>query len=197
MSDASEYEREAEAADEIDKTNPGAPESVDVAEVLGEGIGVKTLGYADVSRSLQRVGVYVEPAPAAIHREQMQAPEVQKPHLEAENERAASKLREAAGRLGSEFEGIMEERKEQAEEKALIMPKLSIQDQISDLGKIEEGLEEGVFSKDQIDIIKEEVHWLTSAGARISTANASQDAKELVAIRDQKAKALAGKLLAM
>ncbi len=202
MPEGLDYESAAKLADDIDRSSQSVSESVDVAEVLAEELKVERLSYSEVSRSLLKEA-YAEQATEAKQREPAPAPPAAKPELQAERVRAASRLREAAGKIGSEFGGIMaerkeeaEEREEKAEEKRLIMPRLSLQDQVSDLGKIQEGLDEGVFSEDQIAIIKEELHWLSGPAARISAANARDEQGELLAIRDQKAKAIEERLAA-
>jgi hypothetical protein len=192
-----DYERAAEVADAIDRTSPGASESVDVEAVLAEGMSTRELSYQEVSRSLQKEGFYTEPVQEARQQVQVAVQAVRKPELEAEKKRAAFSLRKATVGLGAEFGRVMEERKEQAEEKRLIMPRLSLQDQVSDLGKIEEGLQERVFSSDQIAIIAEELRWLSGAEARVSSEEANQDQKVLLAIRSQKVREINGMLAGM
>ena len=192
-----DYKHAAEAADAIDKANRGASESVDIDAVFAEEISTRELSYQEVSRSLQKEGFYTEPAQAEKQQVQAVVQSAQKQYLETDKKRAASSLRRATGGLGAEFGKIMEERKEQAEEKRLIMPRLSLQDQVSDLGKIEEGLQEHVFSDDQIVIIKEELRWLGGAEARVSATGIDQDQRELLAIRSQKVSAINGMLAGM
>ena len=67
------------------------------------------------------------------------------------------------------------------------MPKLSVQDQLSDLESIEQGMAEGTFDKKQLGIIANEIRWLYAASMREDTKGLSDEQKELVALRNQKA----------
>jgi hypothetical protein len=67
-----------------------------------------------------------------------------------------------------------------------VLPTLSLQDQISELEKISEGLDEQVFSDEQLKIIKDEVYGLRDRikGEKISATDEFQ--KSLINLRNQK-----------
>ena len=67
---------------------------------------------------------------------------------------------------------------------ALVLPELSLQDQVRELEKIELGLDQGVFESIQLEIIKREVAGLKEAAGNIVPADDFQ--KNLVQIRNSR-----------
>lgn len=84
-----------------------------------------------------------------------------------------------------------QERKEEQKSDQMVMPSLSLPDQISELERIEAGLDGNVFNSEQLKLISIEVKALkaSSKGEKGTTADSS-----LVAIRDQKLKLIGDEL---
>jgi len=103
-----------------------------------------------------------------------------------EVEKAANEIKNVIGSIGREFEKSIKRETERIKGEKLVLPTLSLQDQISELEKISEGLDEHVFSDEQIKIIKDEVYGLRDKvkSERISAADEFQ--KSLIDLRKQK-----------
>lgn len=191
MDEALDYEKVIERVDSAHETPEEAPVSIDLSTAFENFIEEKELRYSDVSALVEGAEVKkIEGAPEA----QVQAPAprqevpVPKHELGKEMEGAAGKLRGMIGGAGREFEGSVTKEIEKAKEANLVMPTLSMQDQLSDLEKIDEGLGEDVFDKEQIGIIIKEIGALSNIVARQDTSELSDDEKEIALMRDQKVK---------
>jgi hypothetical protein len=72
----------------------------------------------------------------------------------------------------------------------IILPKLSIQDQISELERMIEGIKEHVFNADQLNVIKKEVNGLSAQIMQERKGGAPKDTSDiqaqLVLVRDQR-----------
>ena len=153
---------------------------VDYNEVLKE-FGIETAPEAE---SMQRAQVSVQKPVVAPKPEQAKqaAP---KPRAKPNPSYFKKDLEEAASRLsviakaGSEISKVIKEEKEKAKTKGLVLPTLSINDQISDLEKISEGLKEHAFTKEQIDIIVLEANGLARLIAQGKQPNVPTDLAEL------------------
>ncbi|MGC8586837.1 MAG: hypothetical protein ACP5K9_00915 [Candidatus Micrarchaeia archaeon] len=69
-------------------------------------------------------------------------------------------IEQIVGNASKDFEKSLERELEKIETKKLILPSLSLQDQLSELEKISEGLDEQVFDDEQLKIIVSEVKGL-------------------------------------
>ncbi len=127
---------------------------------------------------------------------QARAPQMQ-PRTRATKQNIGNEMAEAAGRLknmmgaaGTEFEkGVKKEIVEtKVEKQQTVMPKLSLQDQVSDLEKIEEGIGEDAFDDEQIEIIKQEINALSLAASKEMMSRLSWEQKQLALLRNQKIK---------
>ncbi len=98
--------------------------------------------------------------------------------FEKELGQAASKL-ESIAKVNKSVERKLQEQKERKQMKGLVLPTLSINDQLSDLEKINEGLDEGVFNEEQLEIIRLEANGLARLIAEGKQANAPSDLAEL------------------
>ena len=85
-----------------------------------------------------------------------------------------------------------EERKPEPQKESLVMPGLSLQDQIRELEKIGMGLDQGVFESIQLEIIKKEVAGLKAVMGEITPADDFQ--KNLVQIRNSRLSEVSKKL---
>jgi len=154
---------------------------VDYNEVLKE-FGIETAPEAE---NVQRAQVSVPKPEVAPKPEQAKPQVAPKPrakpnpsYFKKDLEEAASKLSVIA-KAGSEISNVVKEEREKAKTKGLVLPTLSINDQISDLEKISEGLKEQVFTKEQIDIIVLEANGLARLIAQGKQPNVPTDLAEL------------------
>ncbi|MGC8547763.1 MAG: hypothetical protein ACP5MC_02025 [Candidatus Micrarchaeia archaeon] len=98
--------------------------------------------------------------------------------FEKELKEATEKL-EKISKVSSEIEGEIAKQQEKKQVKGLILPTLSINDQLSDLEKISEGLSEHVFNAEQLKIIKLEANGLARLIAEGKEASAPEDLAEM------------------
>ena len=77
---------------------------------------------------------------------------------------------------------------------ALVMPRLSLQDQLSELEKIDEGLGGGAFSEDQKKMIVSEIEGMDAIAHKEDASGAVEDQKELVALRARRISDIKSKL---
>ncbi len=99
----------------------------------------------------------------------------------------------AAGELGAAMSSAgrsIEEMREKKATEKLVLPNLSIQDQIGELEKISLGLDGNIFTKDQLDIIIQEVKGLSHK----KVMPKGDFDKELVELRDKRLKEVMDKL---
>jgi len=191
--DAPDYQKIVEMVDAADSAYGGESETIDVNTIFSNRIEIKKLRYAQVSALLEKGGVIPEMPEVQPAAQQVQ---VQVPRQELGKERAsaAAKLKGMVGGAGKEFEEEVKKKVETSAEAGLIMPTLSLQDQISDLEKISEGIDEGVFNGNQKKVIIQEIRWLSSSAAREKPASLNQEKRDMLTLREQKVKEIKGKL---
>ncbi len=160
---------------------------------------VKKQAYGDVLEDVEKaegIRVRVKPEAAKEAKEKQQAEiqtqaahagkekEAQKPapgikrvirneEYRKETEKAAGKLEQRFRNIGEEFEGNIEKFSEKVNTSGLVLPKLSLQDQINDLQKISEGLDENAFGEDELNVINDEIAGLLKIMQK--KTNAPQD----------------------
>lgn len=200
MEETLDYEKLADAVDAANPAYGGTPIPIDISEVFANRLETKTLKYSDLEAILEHVEFKRGPAaPEAVQQPRVQKEAVEKqrvPRKETHEEMvsAAQKLRGLAGKAGREFEETVERGVEKKKEEELVMPRLSLQDQLSDLEKIDEGLDEGVFSEEQTSVIVEEVNALSSISTREDISGFSEEQKEIALIRNAKIREIKDKL---
>ncbi|MGA3020731.1 MAG: hypothetical protein ABSD68_02165 [Candidatus Micrarchaeales archaeon] len=167
---------------------------IDISEVFGNTLNIRKMKYEDVSQLLEGGEVKkAEVAPEAQPKAQVEAAVPKRP-TKKETEKAAEKVRNMAGGKGKEFEKKVNKEIEKAEKKGLVIPRLSLQDQLSDLEKIDEGIAEGVFDKEQTKIILDEVKTISYISSHEDIEKFSEDQKEIVFMRNQKIKEIKDRL---
>ncbi|MFP3215241.1 MAG: hypothetical protein RXR32_01670 [Candidatus Micrarchaeota archaeon] len=166
-----------EEVDALGKNNSVV--GLDLDKVIANRIEIKQYNYEDAIQSL--VGVEAK-------EEKIKEPEkvVTASKEGIEVEKAANEIKNVIGSIGKEFEKNIKRETERIKGEKLVLPTLSLQDQISELEKISEGLDEQVFSDEQLKIIKDEVYGLKDKikGEKISAADEFQ--KSLINLRNQK-----------
>lgn len=191
MEDTADYEKMVAMIDSADVQHAESSVSIDVSKALQNEFEEKELKFADVSGLLEGVKTEAAPEVQAQPKAQMQIP---KHEIGGEMQGAASKLKEMTGGISKEFAESVSKEVEKAKEEGLIMPTLSLQDQLSDLEKIEEGLGAGVFDKDQIKIIVQEVTALSSIAAHEGAGSFGEEQGDTVLMRNQKIKEIKDRL---
>jgi hypothetical protein len=167
---------------------------IDVSEVFGNALDIKKMTYEDVSQLLEGGEVKkAEVAPEVQPKTQTEVT-VPKHPIKKETENAAEKVRAMVGGIGKEFEKNVNKEIEKAEKRGLVMPRLSLQDQLSDLEKIDEGVAEGIFDKEQTKIIVDEVKTISFIASHEEVEKFGEDEKEIVLMRNQKIKEIKDRL---
>jgi len=199
MTEAANYEQTAAAVDLVDASYHEGLATLDMSEVFLDVLEIKKLKYSDVGMLVEGSEIKKAEAVQEVQSQPQQQQQTQQPKvqmqvqvprhaLEDDMKQAANKLMGMAGGVGKEFEEMIEKDIEEARESKLIMPKLSLQDQVSDLEKVQEGITEGSFGKEQVNIITKEIKALDRIASREDISKLSDDQKELAAMRNQKVK---------
>lgn len=190
------YEEMAELVDSIDISHPGEEASLDVSKILANRLTVKKVGYDEADKLLESMTL----KPTTPQQEQSQ---VQQPHAQAQvlgretlhaAADAAMSLKNMVGGAGKEFAESVERKVEEVKEAGLVMNKLSVQDQLTDLEKIKEGMDENAFDNEQLKVIAEEVKGMAQISAREDMSKMSEDQRELVLMRNQRIKEIRDRL---
>jgi hypothetical protein len=195
LTDALDYDKIIEMVDAEGAQPSDASVSIDLSSAFADEIEVKELKYADVSAIVEGVEPRKESAPEI----KQQQPEVQAPvaipkhETSKEMEGAAGVLKGMVGGAGNELEETVTKEVEKKKGEDLVMPSLSVQDQLADLEKIAEGIKERAFDKEQLKIISQEVAALSSE-AGTGREGLGEEQLEIVMLRDQKVKEIKGKL---
>ncbi len=212
--DDDDYQKAVSLVDTIDTSHGPESAQIDMSDVFANRLQLKKLSYADVGQLIERgeKGTAYKPEAAqapqpaqqahaqpAPQRPQPQpqpqpAPRVPKHELSKDMNGAAERLRSMVGGAGKEFATDVSTKIEEAKEANLVLPKLSLQDQISDLDKMKEGIDEHVFDAEQLHIIEEEVDGMERISTRESKSTLNDEQRELVIMRNQRLKELKGRL---
>lgn len=136
-----------------------------------------TLGPASQPANVQAVS-----QPAV--RQQVQNPKPSEPVVtESDIKAAADEMRNINKAQKAPSKPITEEY-EAGNNEELVLPKLSLADQISELESINAGIESNVFDSEQIDIVRKEVAGLSEALGRKPAENDPQ--KDLISLRNER-----------
>ena len=111
-----------------------------------------------------------------------------------ERKKAARVLGGIVKSIGKEFEQTVSRKTEQAGDETLMMPKLSLSDQIHDLKMIDEGLDQGIFDANYLEVINAEISNLYSVVVSEKPESTNQDQTDLRRIRDSLCKSAYNKL---
>ncbi len=128
--------------------------------------------------------------------EVMQQPAVRIPTPPPEHKEisAGKEIANIISDAGREFEKKVSEEALKLKREKLILPTLSIQDQISDLEKMSEGIDENVFNKEQLDIIKLEVEGMNNRLKYEKQPPNDEFQKSLIALRNKRLQEVLDKL---
>ncbi len=192
MDETLDYEKVIVQVDAAPEPSEKSSISIDLSTAFDNSIEVKELKYDDVSAFIDSVAEGAKKAEAAPEAKPKPAVQVQaaapKHDVQREMEVAATKLRGMIGGAGKELEKTVTKEFAKPKETKLVMPTLSTQDQLADLEKIQDGIEGNLFTKDQMDIIIQEVQELSKNPASKETGGMSDEEKEVALMRDQKVK---------
>lgn len=165
---------------------------VDVNEALSNRMDFKVAEYNEALAILGE-GEALRPAagPKAM-RPTIVRPKV--PETPKETVEAAKEIKELVGGAGRAFEKKVAKETVKVKKGELVLPGLSLQDQISELEKISLGLDERVFSDDQLNIIIYEADGLKEKLKGENTELLDTFQKNLIAVRNQRLDEVRAKL---
>ncbi|MFP3278036.1 MAG: hypothetical protein RXO43_02370 [Candidatus Micrarchaeota archaeon] len=167
-----------EEVDKLGKNNSVV--ELDLDKVIANRIEIRQYNYGEAIQSLVGVEAKEEKIKEPIEKE------VTAPQEGIAVEKAASEIKNVIGSIGKEFEKNIKRETERIKGEKLVLPTLSLQDQISELEKISEGLDEQVFSDEQLKIIKDEVYGLRDKVKSEKISIADEFQKSLIDLRNQK-----------
>jgi hypothetical protein len=107
---------------------------------------------------------------------------------------AARGLGRAAKSVEKEFAEAVRRNPPKVGPAGLVLPRLSLQDQLSELEKIGAGIDGGAFSADQMRTIANEIAGLDAAVSKEDASSAPEDLKEPIALRASRLRDIKGKL---
>ena len=197
----SEYESLVKLVEEIEKEYKHQELSfVDATGTFGKSASLSAKSYADAVALIELVEYGRKPKEPAAKKEpaavephlitagvvqsqyaqpKMEVPRQKKPQISKElmqkqREAVGKELSNIAGAFGSIIPTINEIKRQKVNVKDLVLPNLSMADQISELERIIEGIRENVFDRDHISIIAQEVFGLQQV---VTAAKNSQKVK--------------------
>lgn len=161
--------------------------TVDIDDILQHRLSVNSLDYekaANVVLIAEGGGGFVTAGPAIKQPGQVISPRRTVVSHEAVD--AAKEIKSIVGGAGREYERNVSKEAPKVKKGDLVLPTLSLQDQISELEKISMGVDEKVFNQEQMQIIVFELEGLGGRvrGERRESLDTFQ--KNLVAIRDRR-----------
>ncbi|MGC9099212.1 MAG: hypothetical protein ACP5HW_01535 [Candidatus Micrarchaeia archaeon] len=164
--------------------------SSNVVEIdMGSAISKSILNRYSYDDALKKLSIFEGREEIKIEKPQAPAP------VEEEKvEKAAEEIKEVIGSIGKEFEKNIKRETGRIKGEKLVLPTLSLQDQISELEKISEGIDENVFTEEQMKIVKEEVTGLKDKVKMEKTAPTDEFQKSLISLRNQKIEEVLGKI---
>jgi hypothetical protein len=132
--------------------------------------------------------------------EAVQQPVLKMPTIQPKEREEISASKEIAkiiSSAGREFENKVAAEAVKIKKEKIILPTLSIQDQISDLEKMSEGIDENVFNEEQLDIIRLEAGGMDDRIKYEKQIPADEFQKSLVDLRNRRLQEVLSKLKAM
>ncbi|MEM3208346.1 MAG: hypothetical protein QXE33_00240 [Candidatus Micrarchaeaceae archaeon] len=153
-----EYEDAIRLVGEIESASTQAESVIiDPGSALRNSIQEKAYSYEDAYRIISSMeGVKAQPQATV----QQQPQQIQHARPAEAAVKAAEEIRKLVGKASAEFEESMLHEMRKVKVGKLILPTLSLQDQLSELEKINEGLDENVFNDEQLKVIRQEVFGL-------------------------------------
>ncbi len=153
--------------------------SIDLTAAIGQTVNMQQRKYADVIAEVEEVE-----APRKYReekaKEQKETPEhiimagveqakystpAPSPFI-AEEEAAKKELESIKAKLGEIAPAIKEMRRKRVSTKDLVLPSLSLSDQIAELERIVEGVKENIFDEEHLEIVKQEVYGLNAVAEK-------------------------------
>ncbi len=179
---------------------------IDLAAAIGQTVNMQRKRYADVITEIEEVEAPRRYKEEKV-KEQKEAPEhiimagveqakysnpVPSPFI-AEEEAAKKELESIKEKLGEIAPAIKEMGRKKVSTKDLVLPSLSLSDQIAELERIVEGVKENIFDEEHLEIVKQEVYGLNAVAekaerdrkrSKVQVASSVEDS--LIAIRQQR-----------
>ncbi|MEM0086917.1 MAG: hypothetical protein QW774_00655 [Candidatus Micrarchaeaceae archaeon] len=129
---------------------------IDPESALKNRIQESAYKYEDAYRIISSVeGLKPQPQPA-IQQQPLQVQRAQP----TETKEVSEEIKKLVSKASIEFEESVLKEIEKVKVGKLVLPTLSLQDQLSELEKINEGLDENVFNGEQLKIIRQEIFGL-------------------------------------
>ncbi len=110
---------------------------------------------------------------------------------------AAKEIKHLIGGAGKEYEKIVEEESKKISKEKLVLPTLSLQDQIHELEGIKEGLDNNAFTAEQLGVVRSEVIGLSEQVRYEKIRSKDQFQRSLFELRNKLLAELGNKLLSV
>ncbi|MGC8710363.1 MAG: hypothetical protein ACP5RF_02015 [Candidatus Micrarchaeia archaeon] len=177
-----DYAKAAEIIEGIQKSTHGI--EINLKDAISNRLDIEEYGYEKAADMLGKAELKVEAQRPLV---QQAVPQFNKePGVEKEVLEATKEIKDIVGSAGREFEKTVKKEVKNIKGGKLILPSLSLQDQISDLEKMSEGIDEHVFTDDQINMIRYEVNGLSDKIKFEKVPSNDEFQMSLIALRNQK-----------
>lgn len=107
---------------------------------------------------------------------------------------AAKEIKTLVGGAGKEYERKVSQEAVRVKKGGLVLPTLSVQDQISELEKISTGIDESIFNADMRKIVVDEVEGLSGVARGEKLENMERFQRDLSVVRNQRLEEVRAKL---
>lgn len=177
-----DYNKAVETLESMQKNTHGI--NVNLKDAIANRLDIEEYTYEKAIEKLGKAEFKVE----------AQHPQVQQANVQLSNEPGTSKevleatkeIKNIVGSAGKEFERTVKKEIKNIRGGKLILPSLSLQDQISDLEKMSEGIDEHVFTEEQLNMIRYEVNGLADKIKFEKPIGKDDFQMSLIALRDKK-----------
>jgi hypothetical protein len=177
-----DYNKAVETLESMQKNTQGI--NVNLKDAIASRLDIEEYTYKKAIEKLDKAEFKVE----------AQHPQVQQANVQLTNEpgtnkevlEATKEIKNIVGSAGKEFERTVKKEIKNIRGGKLILPSLSLQDQISDLEKMSEGIDEHVFTEEQLNMIRYEVNGLADKIKFEKPIGKGDFQMSLIALRNKK-----------
>ncbi len=184
-----DYDQVVDALEEMEKEGDEAKSVViNTKDALSYQIKTDTYDYERVCKEIAETegGKIPEVEEAVIKQEKINvANKMPVKSVAKESFDAAKEIKQLIGGAGKEFEQVVEEEAKKINKEKLVLPTLSLQDQIRELESIKEGIENRAFTDDQLSIVKSEIIGLSEQVRYEKTNSKDQFQRSLIELRNK------------
>ncbi len=196
-----DYNQAVKTIDEMEGENEETKSvMINTKEALSYQIDVGTYDYNKACKEIEITEGGKIPAieePTAKQIQEAKAKQVPVKSVTKESFDAAKEIKQLIGGAGKEFDQVVEEEAKKINKEKLVLPTLSLQDQIHELEGIKEGLDNKAFTQYQLSIVRSEVIGLSEQVRYEKIKSKDQFQRSLIELRNKLLTELGNKFLSV